>query len=150
MDIEKIEQLIDIVINKGISELEIHENQESWVKISNKPQNVITSATALLPHHSPMPAPQLAAAESAPAAKEEPKQHTVDSPMVGTVYLSSAPGAKHFIEIGQPVKVGDTLCLIEAMKMFNRIESDKAGTIKARLIENGQPVEYGQPLFVIE
>lgn len=150
MDLERIEQLIDIVINKGISELEIHENQESWVKISNKPQNVITSTTALLPHQAAIPpVPQLNT-EQAPAAKEETKQHTVDSPMVGTVYLSSAPGAKHFIEIGQPVKVGDTLCLIEAMKMFNRIESDKAGTIKARLIENGQPVEYGQPLFVIE
>jgi len=143
MDIRKVKKLIELVKVTDIAELEIHEGEES-VRITHstaKPQVEYQIA--------PTTAPK--AVEPKPAA--EPKEiqgHAVKSPMVGTVYLAPTPGAKPFIEIGQRVKVGDTLCLIEAMKMFNQVESDKAGVISACMVENSYPVEYDQPLFIIE
>jgi len=156
MDIRKVKKLIELLEESGISELEIHEGEES-VRISRYSQ-----ASAPIPHMMPtavtMAAPQVtAAAAAAPvgagetsAAAAEVSGHTVNSPMVGTFYRAPSPGAKAFVEVGQQVNVGDTLCIIEAMKLLNQIESDKAGKVKAILVENGQPVEYGEPLFVIE
>lgn len=146
MDIKKIKQIIDLVTENNIAELELHEDKESIRVCLNKAAPVVS-----------MMAPAPAIATQNPTISIETNKpddsipkHTVNSPMVGSVYLSATPGAKHFIEIGQHVKSGDTLCLIEAMKMFNRIETDKAGTVTAILIENAQAVEYNQPLFVIE
>ena len=147
-NISKLRKLIDLVNEKDLAELEVHDGEKS-VRITRIKAN---SAAPII-----MDAPRATNAEQEKiATKEESKPndiakgHIVKAPMVGTVYLAAAPGAKHFVEIGQTVKPGDTLCLIEAMKMFNRIESDKGGVIKAQLIENGQPVEFDQPLFVIE
>ena len=128
MDIRKIKKLIELVEESGISELEISEGEES-VRISRS-------------------AP--AAAEAAPAAAAEISGHIVRSPMVGTFYRTPSPDAKAFIEVGQKVNVGDTLCIVEAMKMMNQIEADKSGTVKAILVESGQPVEFDEPLVVIE
>ncbi|KPJ87759.1 MAG: acetyl-CoA carboxylase biotin carboxyl carrier protein subunit [Gammaproteobacteria bacterium SG8_11] len=154
MDIRKVKKLIELLEESGISELEIHEGEES-VRISRYSQ--APSAPAYIPQ---MAAPQvnLPAAEAQPApagepaaaAKEEISGHSVSSPMVGTFYRAPSPGAKPFVEVGDHVNVGDTLCIVEAMKLLNQIESDKVGTIKAILVENGQPVEYGEPLFIIE
>lgn len=150
MDIRKVKKLIELLEESGVAELEIHEGEES-VRISRHP----TGGSAM--YMTPPPAmaiPAAAAPPATPAPTVEvsslPSGHVVTSPMVGTFYRSSAPGNKSFVEVGQRVDVGETLCIIEAMKMFNQIEADKAGTIKAILVENGQPVEYGQPLFVIE
>ena len=143
MDIRKIKKLIELVKNTDIAELEIHEGEES-VRISHSKAKQVEYQIA-------PKAPPKAAAELKPA--EESKEipgHRVKSPMVGTVYLAPTPGAKPFVEIGQRVKVGDTLCLIEAMKMFNQVESDKAGVVSACMVENSYPVEYDQPLFIIE
>lgn len=138
MDLRKLKKLIDLVEASGIAELEITEGEEK-VRISRSTSSVQTQlGTAGLPQG------------GAAAAAILPEGHVVKSPMVGTFYRSSAPGANPFVEIGQTVKAGDTLCIIEAMKLLNEIESDKSGTIKAVLVENGQPVEYGEPLFVIE
>jgi len=151
MDIRKVKKLIELLEESGISELEIREGEES-VRISRHP----TGGTAMYmapPATMAMAAPAATAAVPAAALATEvsiPTGHVITSPMVGTFYRSSAPGNKSFVEVGQRVNVGDTLCIIEAMKMFNQIEADKAGAIKAILVENGQPVEYGQPLFVIE
>jgi acetyl-CoA carboxylase biotin carboxyl carrier protein len=148
MDIRKVKKLIELLEESGISELEIREGEES-VRISRHP----TGAAAMyMPAPPAMAMPAAAApAAAAPAAEASiPSGHVVTSPMVGTFYRSSAPGNKSFVEVGQRVDLGETLCIIEAMKMFNQIEADKAGSIKAILVENGQPVEYGQPLFVIE
>ena len=148
MDIRKVKKLIELLEESGIAELEIREGEES-VRISRHP----TGGTAMYMTPPPaMPMPTAAAAPTvAPTAEVNiPSGHVVTSPMVGTFYRSSAPGNKSFVEVGQRVDVGETLCIIEAMKMFNQIEADKAGAIKAILVENGQPVEYGQPLFVIE
>ena len=153
MDIRKVKKLIELLEESEVAEIEIHEGEES-VRISRMPQGiaaapqVIQAAPMAAP---PAAAPAPAAAEPAPAAAEEavPQGHTVDSPMVGTFYEAPSPGAKPFVEVGQQVNVGDTLCIIEAMKMLNQIEADKAGKISARLVENGQPVEFGQSLFVI-
>lgn len=148
MDIRKIKKMIDLVNENNIAELEVHEEKESIRIILNK--NI--SDFAQIMHTSP----SITQHSDQKSLPEEPKtdsignRHTVKSPMVGSVYLSATPGSKHFVDIGQQVKTGDTVCLIEAMKMFNRIEADKSGTITARLVENAQPVEYGQPLFVIE
>jgi len=148
MDIRKVKKLIELLEESGIAEIEIREGEES-VRISRH----AAAGTAM---YMAAPPVAMAAAVSAPAAAAPPAQagipsgHVVTSPMVGTFYRSSAPGNKSFVEVGQRVNVGDTLCIIEAMKMFNQIEADKAGAIKAILVENGQPVEYGQPLFVIE
>lgn len=150
MDIRKIKKLIELAKESGIAEIEIHEEGES-VRIS-----LVGTSAAPQVIASPAQTYQIAA-DNQPAAQVAPTKesltagkHTVKAPMVGTVYLSSAPGAKPFVEIGQTVKPGDVLCLIEAMKMFNQIEADKAGTITAKLVESGVPVEFNQPLFVIE
>lgn len=149
MDLRKLKKLIDLVEQSGISELEITEGEET-VRISRaSPQ----PAYALHPqvHHIPVSAPAAMPASAVPAAAaEEPSGHVLKSPMVGTFYRSPSPGADAFVEVGSKVEVGDTLCIIEAMKLLNEIESDKTGVIKAILVENGQPVEFGEPLFVIE
>lgn len=143
MDIKKIKQIIDLVTENNIAELELHEDKESIRICLNKATPIITAQNQ---------SAVMSTAISAEASKPDSStpKHTVNSPMVGSVYLSTAPGAKHFVTVGQHVKPGDTLCLIEAMKMFNRIETDKAGIIAAILIDNAQAVEYNQPLFVIE
>jgi len=150
MDLRKLKKLIDLVQESGIAELEITEGEEK-VRINrvgapghpgmmSMPQGAISMA----------PAP-IAATVAAPVAEvpAEPEGHVVKSPMVGTFYRSSAPGAKPFIEIGQNINAGETLCIIEAMKLLNEIEADQSGVVKKVLVENGQPVEYGQPLFII-
>ena len=154
MDIRKIKKLIELVEESGISELEISEGEES-VRISR------AAPAASFPvmqqaYAAPVQQPALsaavapAAAEAAPAAAAEISGHIVRSPMVGTFYRTPSPDAKAFIEIGQKVNAGDTLCIVEAMKMMNQIEADKSGTVKAILVESGQPVEFDEPLVVIE
>jgi acetyl-CoA carboxylase biotin carboxyl carrier protein len=150
MDIRKVKKLIELLEESGIAELEISEGEES-VRISRHPRTAPPAAS---------PAPQAPAVASAPApqlpataaGEHKPRNddQTITSPMVGTYYSASAPGAKPFIELGMEIKVGQTLCIIEAMKMMNQIESDKAGRVTAILAKNGEPVEFGQPLFVIE
>ena len=157
MDIRKIKKLIELLEESGISELEIHEGEES-VRISRASPAGVPTAPAY--HFAAPPMPAMAAATAAPATEtatsaeaasaEVPSGHIIKSPMVGTFYRAPSPGAKPFVEVGQTVKVGDTLCIVEAMKLLNQIESDKAGVIKQIPVENGQPVEYGEPLFVIE
>ena len=149
MDIRKVKKLIELLEESGVAEIEIKEGEES-VRISRAPQGVAMSAPTMM-------AAPVAAAPAAPAAApavaaepEEPSGHIVRAPMVGTFYRAPSPNAKSFVEEGQSVKTGDTLCIIEAMKLLNQIEADKSGTIKSILVENGQPVEYNQPLFVIE
>ena len=154
MDIRKIKKLIELVEESGISELEISEGEES-VRISR------AAPAASFPvmqqaYAAPVQQPALsaavapAAAETAPAAAAEISGHIVRSPMVGTFYRTPSPDAKAFIEVGHKVNVGDTLCIVEAMKMMNQIEADKSGTVKAILVESGQPVEFDEPLVVIE
>jgi len=146
MDLRKIKTLIDLVQQSGIDELEISEGEEK-VRISrSRPAG---PAPAMAPAQVVVP-PAEAAPAAAPAEPAVPEGHAVKSPMVGTFYRSAAPGAKPFVEIGQAVKAGDTVCIIEAMKLLNEIESDQDGIIKVILAENGQPVEYGQPLFILE
>lgn len=154
MDMRKIKKLIELIQSTGVAEIEIREGEES-VRItleSSKTTTVMMPAPPIQSAAIPaatvgMTSPPM---EAKPEAALPSNKHTLKSPMVGTVYLSSTPGAKPFVEIGQTVKVGDVVCLIEAMKMFNQIEADKAGVISARLIDNGTPVEFNQPLFVIE
>ncbi len=153
MDLRKLKKLIDLVEESGISELELTEGEEK-VRISrNLPQNqnVVYAQAAPVAHHAPAAAPAIAApATEAPAAAAAAIEgHVIKSPMVGTFYRSPSPEAKAFVDVGSNVAVGDTLCIIEAMKLLNEIESDHAGVIKAILVENGQPVEYGEPLFII-
>lgn len=153
MDIRKIKKLIDLIDETGIAEIEIKEGEES-VRLSRQP-NTVSVPHAPAVTHVPAPPLQEARQEDKVAMSEAPKEatpkgHQVKSPMVGTMYLSPSPDAPAFVKEGQKVNVGDTLCIVEAMKMFNEIESDKAGVVRARLVENGQPVEYDQPLFVIE
>ena len=151
MDLRKLKKLIDLVETSGIAELEVTEGEER-VRIAKQ-----VSGAAPLYMSSPAPAisvPAAASAAPAPAQPEAPADalpagHVVRSPMVGTFYRAPSPGAKTFVEVGQSVAVGDTLCIIEAMKLLNEIESDQGGVVKAILVENGQPVEYGEPLFVI-
>ncbi len=153
MDIRKVKKLIELLEESGVAEIEIKEGEES-VRISRSSQAIPQVA---------VPAPVVAAAPPAavatPSAAPEPAAttnndelsgHVVRAPMVGTFYRAPSPGAKPFAEEGQSVKAGDTLCIIEAMKLLNQIEADKTGTIKSVLVENGQPVEYNQPLFIIE
>ncbi len=150
MDLRKVKALIDLVEKSGIAELEITEGEER-VRITRHGMAAPAMAMAApMPMAMPVAAapPAPVAAEAAPAAAE-PEGHTLKSPMVGTFYRSASPGAKPFVELGQTVAEGDTLCIIEAMKLLNEIEADKAGVVKAILVENGQPVEYGEPLFVI-
>jgi len=151
MDIRKVKKLIELLEESGVAEIEIHEGEES-VRISRYAASA-PAPVAAAPVAMAAAAPAAAPAAEAPASEESssvPAGHTVNSPMVGTFYRSSSPGASAFVEVGQTVALGDTLCIIEAMKMLNQIEADKAGVIKAILVENAEPVEFGQPLFVIE
>ena len=149
MDLRKLKTLIDLVSESNVSELEITE-AEGKVRIVKGGPAVAYAVAAPLP--AAAPAPALAAAPAVPvvATPEPVKGHIVKSPMVGTFYRASAPGAKSFVEVGSQVKEGETICIIEAMKILNEIEADKSGTVTAILCENGQAVEYGQPLFIIE
>jgi acetyl-CoA carboxylase biotin carboxyl carrier protein len=152
MDLRKLKKLIDLVQESGIGELEITEGEER-VRISRAGTNapvMMTAPAGMTPATAPGPASGPGAAAAAPEAPAAPTGHTLKSPMVGTFYRSPSPGAPSFVEVGQVVAKGQTLCIIEAMKLLNEIESDAAGTVKAILVESGQPVEYGQPLFVIE
>ena len=154
MDIRKVKKLIELLEESGIAEIEITEGEES-VRISRngpgQPQmQMMMHAPAPMAAPSAPVAAAAAPAATAPATPALPAGHQVKSPMVGTFYRSPSPGAKSFVEVGQAVKEGETLCIIEAMKMMNQIESDKAGVVKAILANNGDPVEFGQPLFVIE
>jgi len=149
MDLRKLKKLIDLVQESGIAELEITEGEEK-VKI------VKGGALSVSPGPAPAALPAAAAAESrpspaAPSAEPEPGQEgrVIKAPMVGTFYRAASPDAKPFVEVGQAVKEGDTVCIIEAMKLMNEIEADASGAVKAILVENGQPVEYGQPLFIL-
>ena len=150
MDIRKIKKLIELLEESGVAEIEIHEGEES-VRISRYGAAVAAAPVAMAapaPVAAPAAAPVAAAAGG--SASDVPAGHAVKSPMVGTFYRSSSPGSKPFVEVGHSVSVGDTLCIVEAMKILNQIEADKAGVVKAVLVENGQPVEYDQPMFVIE
>lgn len=150
VDLRKLKKLIELVEESGIAEIEITEGEEK-VRISRGPTGMqMMAAPAAAPATTVnLPAAPAPAAATEPAAPAEPEGHVVKSPMVGTLYRSPTPGAKPFVDVGQSVAEGDTLCIIEAMKLLNEIECDKAGVIKAILVENGQPVEFGQPLFII-
>jgi acetyl-CoA carboxylase biotin carboxyl carrier protein len=157
MDIRKVKKLIELLETSDVAEIEIHEGEES-VRISRASTYAAQMAIAPVPAGFPAAAPPPGAAPAPVAAsetstdeqEEEIKGHVVRSPMVGSFYRAPSPGSKPFIEVGNKVSVGDTLCIIEAMKILNQIEADKAGTVTQILLENGQPVEYNQPLFVIE
>ncbi|MEO8465870.1 MAG: acetyl-CoA carboxylase biotin carboxyl carrier protein [Gammaproteobacteria bacterium] len=153
MDIRKVKKLIELLEESGISEIEISEGEES-VRISRYPQSGTVSVAAAPMGFAPQvaaAAPAAAPAESAaPLPAPAPRGQQITAPMVGTFYSGPAPGAKPFVEIGSEVKAGDTLCVIEAMKMMNQIESEFAGRVVSMLVENGNPVEFGQPLFIIE
>ena len=155
MDIRKIKKLIELVEESGITELEVQE-EEGTVRISRAAPAVAPAAIqyAAAPVVAPTPAAALAQASAVatptPAASDELSGHLVRSPMVGTFYRSPSPEAKAFVEVGQSVKVGDALCIVEAMKMMNRIEADKSGVVKAILINDGDAVEFDEPLIVIE
>jgi acetyl-CoA carboxylase biotin carboxyl carrier protein len=151
MDLRKLKTLIDLVSESNVSELEITE-AEGKVRIV-KGGGAMVQNYAPAPVYANMPVVQTMPADAAvatPVVAEMPSGHTVKSPMVGTFYRSSSPGARAFVEIGDVVKEGDTICIIEAMKILNEIEADKSGTVSKILCENGQAVEYGQPLFIIE
>jgi acetyl-CoA carboxylase biotin carboxyl carrier protein len=156
MDIRKIKKLIELLEESGIAEIEIKEGEEA-LRISRMPTG--TAAAHQLPHvaslplAAPLALPAQAAAPRAAevaAAKAKANEHVITAPMVGTFYGAPSPGAKPFIEIGDEIKVGQVLCIIEAMKMMNQIESDKAGRVTSIMARNGDPVEFGQPLFVVE
>ena len=150
MDLRKLKTLIDLVSESNVSELEITE-AEGKVRIVKGGGAVVQQFAAPLAAAAPVAAaPAVAAPAAAPAEAPAPSGHLVKSPMVGTFYRSSSPGAAAFVEVGSQVKAGDTICIIEAMKILNEIEADKAGTVTQILGENGQAVEFGQPLFVIE
>lgn len=149
MDIRKIKKLIELVEESGIAELEISEGEES-VRISRM---VTGQAAPVMNFAQPLaaaPAAPAAAPAATPAPAAEVSGHVLRSPMVGSFYRSASPDAKPFVEVGQSIKAGDPLCIVEAMKMMNQIQADKAGTIKSILVENGQTVEFDQPLFIIE
>jgi len=148
MDIRKVKKLIELLEESDIAEIEIHEGEES-VRITRNSVNVAVPVQLAPAPVATITAPAAEAPEPATTSPEI-SGHTVKAPMVGTFYRAATPGAASFVEVGHQVAVGDTLCIIEAMKLLNQIESDKAGTIKAILADNGQPVEYDQPLFIIE
>ena len=155
MDIRKIKKLIELLEESGIAEIEIKEGEEA-VRISRMSPGALSTHPPQVAHLAgapsaagAAPAPEAAVAES-PAQKPKPSEHVITAPMVGTFYASPSPGAKAFVEIGDEIKVGQVLCIIEAMKMMNQIESDKAGRIASVMARNGDPVEFGQPLFVVE
>ncbi len=149
MDLRKLKTLIDLVADSGIAELEVTEGEDRVriAKFSPAPTAAAAGTTVTVPATASGPSNGIAAT---PALPPEPEGHAVKSPMVGTFYRSPSPGAASFIELGQVVKPGDTLCIIEAMKLLNEIEAEVGGKVKEILVENGQPVEYGQPLFIIE
>jgi len=147
MDLRKLKTLIDLVETSGIAELEIQEGEER-VRITRAPAQV-PQPLMYSPPQIAMPAPVAAPALTEPVAAPVDEGHAVKSPMVGTFYRAASPGAAPFVEVGDSVAQGDTLCIVEAMKLMNEIEADAGGTIKAILVENGQPVEFGQPLFLI-
>jgi acetyl-CoA carboxylase biotin carboxyl carrier protein len=150
MDIRKVKKLIELLEESGIAELEITEGEEK-VKIVKGGVVTVAAAAPAAIAMAPATATGIAAPAAAPAGEPEPGQegHVVKAPMVGTFYRSPSPDAKAFVEVGQAVKEGDTICIIEAMKLMNEIEADASGVVKAILVENGQPVEYGQPLFIL-
>lgn len=153
MDLRKLKKLIDLVQESGISELEVTEGEEK-VRIAKQLPAATMAAQMTAPLATPMMAPPVAAAPvanepAAPAQPAQPAGHMVNSPMVGTFYRASSPDAKPFVEVGDTVKEGQTLCIIEAMKLLNEIEADASGVVKAILVDNGQPVEYGEPLVII-
>lgn len=157
MDIRKVKKLIELLEESNISEIEIQEGEES-VRISRHPHGMPSQPMAMhqpqwqpqwgaqAPTHAPTPPPAESVESQAPS---QPAGHAVTSPMVGTFYRASAPGAKPFVEIGHSVKKGETVCIVEAMKMMNQIEADKDGTIEAILVEDGEPVEFDQPMLII-
>jgi acetyl-CoA carboxylase biotin carboxyl carrier protein len=150
MDIRKVKKLIELLEESDVAEIEIHEGEES-VRISRNSSPPAAMAIPTAVAQTPVAAPTAAPIPGV-AQESEPEitGHAVRSPMVGTFYRSPSPGSKPFAEIGQQVSVGDTLCIIEAMKILNQIESDKSGTVKQILVENGEPVEYNEPLFIID
>ncbi|MDH5544672.1 MAG: acetyl-CoA carboxylase biotin carboxyl carrier protein [Gammaproteobacteria bacterium] len=153
MDIRKIKKLIELLDESGVAEIEIHEGEES-VRISRYGSGAIAAPIAYAPPPVAAPAAPMVSSGSESGGSSSgpaiPSGHAVKSPMVGTFYRAPSPGAKVFVDVGSSVSVGDTLCIVEAMKILNQIEADKSGVVKAILVENGQPVEYDQPLFVIE
>ena len=149
MDLRKLKKLIDLVQESGIGEIEITEGEEK-VRITRQASAPPFVMAGMHPMSMGAAPAAPASAVAAPVAPPEPKGHELKSPMVGTFYRAPSPGAPAFVEVGQSVSKGQTLCIIEAMKLLNEIESDVSGTVKAILVENGQPVEYGQPLFLIE
>src|ERR1700758_1421889 len=155
MDLRKLKTLIDLVSESGISELEVTEGEGKVRIVKNAPPVYVQQATSYAPPQlggAPPPAAGAAAPAEAPAAAPAaaaPQGHIVTSPMVGTFYRAPSPGADPFVQVGDSVKEGQTICIIEAMKLLNEIESDKSGVVKEILVENGQAVEYGQPLFVV-
>jgi len=153
MDLRKLKTLIDLVSESNVSELEITEAEGKVRIVKSAPAGLaapVTYTMAPAPATAPsVPVPAAPAVEAV-AAPAEPEGHTVKSPMVGTFYRASSPGAKPFVEIGDSIKEGETICIVEAMKILNEIEADKSGTVTRILVENGQAVEYGQPLYVIE
>ncbi|MCX7514473.1 acetyl-CoA carboxylase biotin carboxyl carrier protein [Frateuria sp. STR12] len=151
MDLRKIKKLIDLLEESNLAELEIKEGEEV-VRLSRVPTGGMAVAAPVALQAAPAPAPVAAAApaiDTTPPANALPEGHVVKAPMVGTFYASATPGAAAFVKVGQQVKAGETLGIIEAMKMFNQIEADVAGTVQAIVVENGQPVEFDQPMFVI-
>jgi acetyl-CoA carboxylase biotin carboxyl carrier protein len=156
MDLRKLKTLIDLVSESGISELEVTEGEGKVRIVKNAPPVYVQPSASFAPQYAapapaagaPAEAPAGAAAPATPAAAA-PQGHVVTSPMVGTFYRAPSPGAEPFVQVGDTVKEGQTICIIEAMKLLNEIESDKAGVVKEILVENGQAVEYGQPLFVV-
>ncbi|HEY8585849.1 MAG TPA: acetyl-CoA carboxylase biotin carboxyl carrier protein [Rhodanobacter sp.] len=148
MDLRKIKKLIDLLEESNLAELEIKEGEEV-VRLSRVPKNAAPAAAPVAAVAAPAPAPVAAAPAEAPPADALPAGHVVKAPMVGTFYVSATPGAPAFVKVGQQVKAGETLGIIEAMKMFNQIDADVAGTVQAILVENGQPVEFDEPMFVI-
>jgi acetyl-CoA carboxylase biotin carboxyl carrier protein len=147
MDLRKLKKLIDLVQESGIAELEITEGEEKVKIVKGGVVSVSAAPVMAMPAAAPASTPAAAAPAEAPDASQE--GHVVKAPMVGTFYRSPSPDAKVFVEVGQAVKEGDTICIIEAMKLMNEIEADASGVVKAILVENGQPVEYGQPLFIL-
>ena len=147
MDLRKLKKLIDLVQESGIAELEITEGEEKVKIVKGGVVSVAAVPVAAAPPE--RPAGAAAVPPGAPEPEPAPEGHVVKAPMVGTFYRTPSPDAKPFVEVGQTVKEGDTICIIEAMKLMNEIEADAAGVVKAILVENGQPVEYGQPLFIL-
>ncbi|WP_300653983.1 acetyl-CoA carboxylase biotin carboxyl carrier protein [Hydrogenophaga sp.] len=152
MDLRKLKTLIDLVSESNVSELEITEAEGKVRIVKSAPTSAAAPVTYSMAPAPVAPAvvPAVEVAPAAPAAPAEPVGHTVKSPMVGTFYRASSPGAKPFVEIGDTIKEGETICIVEAMKILNEIEADKSGTVTKILVDNGQAVEYGQPLYVIE